>query len=183
MYLNCHFDKKTHTMKSRIPSILSSLFFGLLLMGIYGFSHDFYMTVSHIDHNEKTDGLEITIKLFTEDIEKALREEYGQQVFLDDEKRQGFVDSLLMDYLNYKMELVVNEQAVEFEFVGKEVEIESTWCYVEVENVPQVRQIEVRNELLTELFDSQTNLIHLNIAQEKRTMSLNRNRPKEVAVF
>jgi hypothetical protein len=64
---------------------------------------------------------------------------------------------------------MVNGKPTKFTYLGKEAELDATWCFVEVKDVKKVQTIEVQNTLLLEAFDDQTNMINLNINGRKKS--------------
>ena len=73
----------------------------------------------------------------------------------------------------------VNDRERPFALLGKEVEMDVTWCYLEFTGVEAVRSITVRNEVLFEMFDDQSNLVHLYIGKEETSMLLHRGHRTE----
>jgi hypothetical protein len=78
------------------------------------------------------------------------------------------VNELIESYIQKHFLLKVNGKEVAYNYLGKEAELDATWCYVEVKNVLKVQSLEVQNTLLTEAFDDQTNMVNLNINGRKK---------------
>jgi len=68
-------------------------------------------------------------------------------------------------------------------FLGKEYENNVVYFYIEIDRVPQIKSIGVQNTLLMDEFDTQQNIIKLNINNQKRTMILNRSNDKDLLKF
>ena len=43
-----------------------------------------------------------------------------------------------------------------------EVEMDATWCYMEISNLPTISKLEIGNQILLECFEDQSNLVHVN---------------------
>src|SRR5687767_3390074 len=56
--------------------------------------HDYHVSITHIDHNPKTQSLEITTKIFTEDLEKTITTHGGPVLKLGDPKEDPRADPL-----------------------------------------------------------------------------------------
>jgi hypothetical protein len=56
-----------------------------------------------------------------------------------------------------------------FKYLGKEAQLDATWCYLEIEKVGNVKKIEIENTLMLSEFEDQTNLVNLNIDGRKKS--------------
>ncbi|MEL6842947.1 MAG: DUF6702 family protein, partial [Bacteroidota bacterium] len=114
--------------------------------------------------------LEITIKLFTGDIEIALEAQGTDRLFLGEaEKEHEKADLYLQRYLQQHLQLTVNGEEVEYEFLGKEVEIDVLWCYAEVPNVAILENLTVKNTMLFEELDGQQNVVLVKSGKQKKS--------------
>ena len=143
--------------------------------------HPFYISVTEINHNAKDKTLEISCKMFLDDFEKTLRDVTKTEVDLSNVKDKAKVDKLISDYLNSHLQLKVDGKSVTLQFVGFEKESEAAWCYVQVSNVPSVKQLEIKNTLLFEEFDSQISIMHVTVGGVRKSTRL--NKPESVAKF
>jgi len=124
-----------------------------------GFAHKFYVSITEVNYNTENKSLEISIKLFTDDLEAALEEGTTKKLWIGDEREAPETDSLLATYLNKKFNIHVNDEAQIAAFLGKELEADVTWCYLEIMNVSDIKNITVNNRIFMELFDDQKNLV------------------------
>lgn len=147
-------------------------------------AHEYYVTITQIDYNEQSQSLEISIKFFTDDLEYSLaRSNDDQKLFLGTDKEFEDADKIIHTYVHDRFQLSVDGSKVTPEWLGKEVEVNETWIYLEVKNVSDINQLEISNELLTETFETQTNIIHVNIEGQKKSMLLRGIRTKDVLNF
>ena len=72
-------------------------------------------------------------------------------------------------YLQKHLTLTVNGKQVEYKYLGKEAQLDATWCYLEVEKVGNVKKLTVDNSIMLSEFDDQTNLVNLNIKGRKKS--------------
>ena len=72
-------------------------------------------------------------------------------------------------YLRQHISLTVNGKPVEYKYLGKESQLDATWCYLEVEKVGNVKKLEVENSIMLAEFEDQTNLVNLNIKGRKKS--------------
>lgn len=161
--------------------IFITLFLSSFIVGVFG--HDYYISVCQIDHNPKSESLEITLKIFTDDLEKTLESHFKTKTHLGTAKESADSDSLIVQYLDRNFQLSVNGNKTPFEYLGKEVELNATWCYLEIPKIDTLKKIFIKNTVLTEMFDSQTNIVHINNQIEQKSLMLHRNKQSGKKIF
>lgn len=154
----------------------------LLLLPMLAFitAHKFYVSVTQIDYSEKEAALQVTSRIFIDDMELLLKERYGIVAGLATADESQAVDEYLEKYLRSKFVLRVNGQEAAFTFLGKRFDNDILVCYMEIPEVPlaTLSSLEVQNELLTELFEDQKNIVHMRIGDQKRSFVLFRENNK-----
>ncbi len=134
--------------------------------------HPFYVSICQIDHNTKTKTLEITFKIFAEDLESALEAQGAARLHLGSERESNQADRYIHNYLKSHVTLQVDGDTVAFTYVGKEIEMDEAWCYVEVANVPSVNKLTIRNSILMEQFEAQQNIVHVRVGGKQKSLVL-----------
>ena len=159
--------------------VLRFLFLGFLILIAAGFSHKFYVSLVQLEFNSENEALEITMKIFTDDLEYAIS---GSQLSygLGTATEPPQSDSILFEYVQNNFDLKINGQEYAPIYIGKEVEMDVTWIYIEVEGIEAINSIEVTDLMLTELFDDQVNLINLKYLGQKKGLLLSRNKPSGI---
>jgi hypothetical protein len=145
--------------------------------------HPFYVSVTEINHNPEAASLEISIKMFADDLEDALQQRFGETMHLGLEDEHPDADVYLALYLKDELQIEVDGQPVTFAYLGKDANLEAAWCFLEIKNVPAPREVQVRNTLLTELFETQKNMVHVRIGGETQSMLLQRRKLSDTASF
>jgi len=152
----------------------------VILIGFFlltGFCHKFYVSISEVNHNAENASLEISMKIFTDDLEDALEVGTSKKIWLGDPKREvPETDSLLANYLERKLTFTVNGEAQTPLFIGKELEADVTWCYLEIKGVTDLKSIAIDNRLFLDLFDEQKNLIHIYANDKEKSLFLRRGK-------
>src|SRR5579872_5301982 len=105
--------------------------------------HPLYMSVTEINHNAKDKLLEISCKVFTNDLEAALEKMAGTRVDLSAAAGKAAGDKLIDAYVEKHLRLRVNGKPVALHFVGSEKEMDGTWSYFQVNDVAAVKRIDV----------------------------------------
>lgn len=122
--------------------------------------HPFYVSMTDIQYNAGNQSIEISVRIFTDDLEGTLRKNYPGKVDLIHPADKNKMNQELSDYIGKHLQLQADGKAVTFSFVGYEQQEESTWCYFEVKNISSLRQLKVRNSLLHDYNTNQINMLH-----------------------
>ena len=153
-----------------------------LLMSAITFVHPFFVSVIEIEHNSKENTAEISIRIFTEDLEKTLQQYSAANIDLNEPNNKLQNGKALTSYIGKSLQFKINGQVVIAKYIGYEILKESVWTYFEVENVKEIKKIDINCSLLYDFEKSQTNIFHIkNKGQEKsykldqtqRTISFN----------
>jgi hypothetical protein len=138
-------------------------------------AHPIYISLAIIDYNAEEKTLDITFKIFTDDLQDAIRNfTERQDLYIGYKDELPEVDESIDTYLNEVVSLRVNgNDTQKMQYLGKEIELDVTWCYLRVHEVAEPTDIEAYCSLLTELFPTQSTLMHVNKADEKKSLLFN----------
>ena len=146
-------------------------------------AHPFYVSVTQIDYKEES--LQITLKIFVEDLEKTLIDEGKPKLYIGEKNENTNSTQIIQNYLSDKFSISINDGNLEpYIFIGKEVEDDAVWIYLEVKRkVKNVKSLDIKNTIITEKHESQTNLIHTNISGQKKSLILNKMKPRDKLTY
>jgi hypothetical protein len=156
----------------------SVLFKWLLIGGLFlsnaGISkHPIYMSVTEIEHNAKDKTLEISCKIFTDDFEKTLRQNYsGIIIDLINPKDKAAMNKLVSDYVQKHLSVKVDGKAVTLQFLGYEQQEEGINSYYQVNNIAAVKKIDITDNILYEYKDQQISIIHVIVNGNRKSTRL-----------
>jgi len=153
----------------------------LLIIHVLRVFHPFFVSVTEIKHNEKEKNLEISCKLFFNDFENALEKKYNKQLDILKPAEQGVITPLMQDYFKKHIQINVNGKPAPLHLIGYEIEEDAVWCYLEAPKVNQVKKIVVRDDILFDEHDSQTNMLHLTVKGKRQSIKL--DNPTNTANF
>lgn len=156
-------------MKNRLVLIL------LLVLPLFSFTaHKFYVSVTNVNYSEKDDALQITTRIFIDDLEAVLSERYGIKAQLATEDEAKIAEDYIVKYLKTKFLVRLNEEKADFTYIGKKYDNDVVICYLEVPKIGFVnlKSIEIQNEVLTDLFEEQKNLLHIKYLGKKKSFVL-----------
>ncbi|UBZ05765.1 hypothetical protein LDL76_10325 [Salegentibacter mishustinae] len=164
----------------KISLILASFF---LLSGFKSGAHEFYLSVTEIEYNNEKQSLQIITRVFIDDFEDVLNERYGADLQLSEEAEEGAVAENISKYLKQKLRLQVNGEELQLNYLGKEYDADQLILYIEVEDLAPFKKIEVTNEILTDLFDDQKNVVHVKVNDKTKSLLLMRQQETEKLTF
>ena len=81
------------------------------------------------------------------------------------------------------MKFEVNGNQVEYKFIGKELEGDVVWSYFEISNVKEFQTIDVQSTLLTEVHETQSNVIQVSKDKNIKNLLLSRGKTSGVLRF
>ncbi len=145
--------------------------------------HKFYVSVTQIEYNDEQQSLQIISRIFIDDLEKVLTERYDTTIELTAEKDSNTVDQYLNRYLSQRLTITIDGKDVRFKFIGKEYEDDLVLCYLEVENITALHEIEVSNTTLMDVFEDQQNIIHVKHGDNRKSLILEKEKNRGVLKF
>jgi hypothetical protein len=139
--------------------------------GLKGF-HPFHVSVVEINHNAAEKTLEITCKIFTDDFEKVLVQNYKTRVDLSNPPDRKAMDSVVKKYIFSHLSVAVDGKPGNLSYVGFEKDAEAVYSYVQIENISSVKKVEVINKLMHDMFTDQVNIVHVIINGNRKSTKL-----------
>ena len=158
--------------------------FLILLLPLFAFTaaHKFYVSVTNVSYSEKNDALQITSRVFIDDLEEVLKERYAIEASLDAEQEAEISKEYLEKYLRAKFVVEVNGELRAYEYVGKKYDNDVVIFYLEISELKfsELKSIQIQNEMLTDMYDEQQNILHFKIAGKKKSFVLMKENTKGV---
>ena len=134
--------------------------------------HPFHVSVVEINHNETDKTLEISCKIFTDDFEKVLAQNYKLKVDLTNPPDRKAMDSVVKKYILSHFSVSVDGKQGSLSYLGFEKENEAVYSYVQVDNVPSVKKMEFTDKLMQDMFTDQVNIVHVIVKGERKSTKL-----------
>ena len=133
--------------------------------------HKFYMSIFEFNYDSEKRAVEVTGRIFTDDLEAALEQAGAGKVTITEEKNET-INKHIGTYLSKKVAFKVDGKNVELSFLGIEVEEDITWVYLEATEVAGFSKIWIQNTVLSEVQEKQTNIIYLFKGTEELSLLL-----------
>ncbi len=148
----------------------------LILVPLFAFTlmHKFYVSVTNIQYSEEDNSLQITSRIFIDDLENVLEERYGVELQLATEKESKETNFYVEKYMRSKLVFKADGKERAFLFLGKKYDNDLIVCYLEIEDIdlPKLKTIEVENDILTDMFEEQQNIVHFRVNGKKKSFVL-----------
>ncbi len=141
--------------------------------------HPYYVSVSEVRIDTVAKSVNVSCKLFTDDLQEALYR--INKIPIDLSKQNDNQKKILENYFKERFKLTIGNKAIPLVFIGYEIEEEATWCYFEFNKIDSFGKVVIINTLLYDYLTEQTNLIHCYYNQQRKSYKL--NNPDKLAVF
>ena len=130
-----------------------------MLLFLFLLLHPYHVSVTEVRFDEEVQSVQITERIFIDDLEEALRKANndGKFVLMDDSL---ISHQYLKTYFEQNFVTAVNGKTISYDYLGAEVEDDVIWCYIEITGVESLQSIKLTNSIMTEVFDDQKNLVH-----------------------
>jgi hypothetical protein len=154
-------------------SFFSIPMFFLLLFATFSLcslspAHDYHVSVTQMQYNSGSKTFEISIRIFTDDLERALGYANGNKRFVV--KNGDANDAAVSAYISKNFSFTTNQQkTLPIRYIGKEQEDDATWVYIELPFQVPVKGSKLQNSILTEIFDDQVNMTNVTTPAGKKT--------------
>lgn len=162
---------KESLVVSRLSSAVRRLFFlaaiGLWLMAFS--AHPYYMSVTEFEYKPAEKEVQVSCKIFTDDLEGTLKKEYKRKVDILNVASKKENEQLLNGYLQKHLRLQLDGKPVALKMIGFEEEGEAIWIYLVTNNTAAFKSAVVFNDLLYSYREDQLNIIHFKNKAERKS--------------
>tara|TARA_B100000768_G_C11274967_1_gene375460 strand:- start:2124 stop:2615 length:492 start_codon:yes stop_codon:yes gene_type:complete len=132
-------------------------------------THKYYVSTSLYEFKEDTSSLQITIKIFKDDFINLINEKYEIDLGTNQNLNSKEIKELINKYLTSNVFIYFDDNKYEPFYLGLEENKEMFIFYMEIENLPYFKKIQLKNTILFDLFEKQQNIIHLKKGIKKRS--------------
>ncbi|MEZ7504661.1 DUF6702 family protein [Flavobacterium sp. Arc2] len=160
------------------------LFFGILFLSLTSFEfHKFYVAVYQVNYAPDKEMLQITSRIFVDDLNKALEKKYNKKLYLGTDKESPEDLVLLKKYLSEHFTIKVNGQSRAINFLSKELEGDVLICYSSIKDVSKLKSLEVYNAILVDWDSEQQNIAHFTVLGTKQSFLFTASSTKRMLKF
>ena len=157
--------------------LVKGIYVGLFFLGMTASrpAHDFHASVTQMQYDPKGKVFEISIRLFTNDLEKVLSQEVNATVRLSkDSKSDAIIEKYVRSHFAYT---TLQKQLKTLKYVGHEVEADANWIYLEMPCAEPFQGGVLKQNALMEMFEDQVNMVTIQYQGQKKTFVFRKNQP------
>jgi len=152
---------------------LNKIFLLLFILPLLSFSaHKYYLSLTQVTFKPASKSLQVIINVFMDDIETALNKDYRIDLQLTTKNELIDNDVYFKKYLKEKLHFKVDNIAKEFTYLGKEYDADLIYFYLEIENINQLKTLEITNNILTKHFPQQQNMTKCKLGEKHKSILL-----------
>jgi hypothetical protein len=149
-------------------AVLLLLFIGLASMS----AHRFYVAIYQIDFVPQKKRVEITTRIFMDDLNDAVTKAYKKSTNIGTEKETPEDVALLKKYLTQNFKVYINGKPKAYNYLSSEVESNVVICYLSIKDIAKISSLEVENSILIDVHSEQQNIIQFNNNGKKQNLLL-----------
>jgi hypothetical protein len=139
--------------------------------------HPMHISVTDIEYDEKEKSLEIMSRVFMDDLEVALRERFKAPELDVLSPKGRTLDDMMREYFSEKFTISLDRKLQKINYLGHEADGDSFVFYIEVTSVRKWKDIEVTSSILMEKFDDQSNMVHVTVRGDVKSLRLKKDTP------
>jgi hypothetical protein len=141
--------------------------------------HDFHVSICEVEYDQQRKALEVTHKLFLDDLEQSLIKWSGNTDIdvINAEDSTAFQE-LLRKYLLENFAVKANEKNLNMVYLGAEIEGDIMYAFIDIVDLKKFRSLEIRNTIFMNLFADQTNIVHVEVDKDTKSLKLNKRSPE-----
>lgn len=171
--------RNKHFKKVKLFSAVKKTVLCFLIWVSFCSFHPYYVSVTDITYNEQEKTWQVSCRIFTDNLEDALKKIYKQPVDILHPKDKKTVEDLLTDYITKHLKIKLNNKWQVLDFIGYEKEEEAIWCYLEIKNAEPPKNMVIENTLLYDYILQQINMVHTDVKNKKQSSKVD-NPEKEM---
>ena len=163
--------------------VFRKLILGVLLISLTSSrqAHDFHASITQMVYNQKEKTFEISIRIFTDDFEKALSAASNTKIQLAaNEKTDALIEKYIQSHFGY---VNPQKQSVPIKYIGHEIEADANWLYLEMPYTESLTGGTLKQNALMELFDDQVNMINIQYQSQKKTFVFRKDQSSQAVRF
>jgi hypothetical protein len=148
------------------------------------FLHPIHASVTEINFSEKDNALQITSRIFVDDLEQSIRNKRKEPELDILLPKNGIsTHDLVVEYLKEHFKVKLDGKLQKLKLLGHEKEDAAIVCYIEIEKVKKFKAIEVFDDILMDLYEDQSNLVHVTYKGPIKSVRLTQDKPSELFTF
>jgi len=160
----------------------------VLLLAVFSFFsftsfHKYYISVTQVEYVQDKQSVQIISRIFIDDLEKALRHNYDENITLDEDNEEDAINGYIEKYINDNLVISINGQTNALDFIGKEYDGDIMRFYVEIPGIQKVNSFKVSNRTLFDVCTDQQNIVKTKIYGKQKSVILTKENTSALLNF
>ena len=138
-------------------------------------AHDMHVSVCELRYNEAAGTFQVSIKVFIDDLERALTKDGAPGLFIGTPAESKEADSFIAKYLQKHFRIDIDGTHLTPEFMGKEISDDflAVWCYVQFPaQVSRGKKCTVSNDILLDIYEDQRNIMDIRMSKSHKDYTI-----------
>lgn len=146
-------------------------------------AHKFYVAIFQVNHAPEKKMLQITSRIFIDDLDGALEKHYKKKFHLGEKEQTAGEETLMRQYFSEKFTIKINGQPKPMVFLSDETQDDVLICYFRVTDIAKITSLEISNKLLFDYVTEQQNIIQTNVNGKKESLLLTSGNPSGTLTY
>lgn len=126
------------------------------------FYHPIHISITNITHIEETNQLEVSVRLFRDDLEMIINHKYDQNISLTNDKIEEEASISVNKYINDMLAFIVNNDTLSIDETIVDIDNLMLVANFNLKIVGELSSMEIINILMMDAFQDQKNLLIIN---------------------
>lgn len=142
--------------------------------------HKFYVSVTEIKIIESSGTIQISSRLFIDDLELALQNIYADESISLSNADSEKVRNMIKTYVITHFKIDVNKEQIDLNYLGREYEDDVVYIYMESVGLDEISSIKISNSILFETYQEQEHIIKTKTEKKSKSFILNKSKSFKV---
>jgi hypothetical protein len=132
--------------------------------------HTFHVSKCELAYVAKTKTVQISLHLFIDDLENALKQTSEAPTYIGTPRETNDANARIAAYIATHFKLQTGKNTLPLKMIGKEKtkDLQAIYLFLEAQSPQAVSKLLIQNQLLTELYSDQKNIVETTLANGKQ---------------
>ena len=132
----------------------------VLLVLCASWYHPIHVSVTNVDLDPGEGTMDLSVKIFADDFQDLILQKYSVQLQITEQIEPGENIQQVNNYIGEALQLEINGKETKgLQFIESNLNEEAIWLHYRYEHGGRIRKVSIRNTLMLDKFDDQTNLL------------------------
>ncbi len=149
----------------------------MLLSSFLSVNHPVHVSVTNMEYITEESKFEISFRLFLDDFEEIIAQKYGVKLNIGKKSELKNSNEYINKYVYEHFSAKFNDKNINSKKIilkKKKVEDVTIWLYYEIKYKPVLKNVEIKNSLMTDLYKDQKNLFIFTYKKKQKALTFNR---------